>query len=71
MNDFYQGVFAAIGMLGGMCAFNFWVFGLMEKRLEIKIDGLSEDVHRIALELKEERLMRDKMYQFVLTSVKQ
>ena len=71
MNDFYQGVFAAIGMLGGMCAFNYWMFGLMEKRLELKIDTLATDVHRIALELKEERLMRDKMYQFVLTSIKQ
>jgi hypothetical protein len=57
-------------MLGGVCAFNYWMFGMMEKRLEnkidTKIDALAQDVHRIALELREERRARDNLYKFVL-----
>lgn len=81
MNEFYQGVFAAIGMLGGVCAFNYWMFGMMEKRIEDKIDlkiggfgdklnSLKEDIHLIALEVKEERKAREGLYNFVLNASK-
>jgi len=39
MNEFYEGIIAGIAMLGGLCAFNYWVFNLLEKSLEIKIDA--------------------------------
>lgn len=70
MGEFYQGLIAGIGMLGGLCAFNYWVFQLVEKRLESKLDSVSADVHKIANELREERISKDKMYQFVLDSTK-
>ena len=66
MNDFYQGVIAAIGMLGGMCAFNYWMFGMMEKRLEVKIDSVVEDVHSLVQEVKQQRRDMDHLYKFVL-----
>jgi hypothetical protein len=77
MNEFYQGVYAALGMLGGLCAFNYWMFAMIEKRLELKIGGMSEklemmnqDIHGLINELKEERRAKDLMYQFVLDSHK-
>lgn len=69
MTDFYQGIIATISILGGLCAFNYWVFGLMEKRIDLKLDAVSADVNRIAHELREERLSRDYMYKFVLDNV--
>jgi len=75
MNEFYQGLISGLGMLGGLCAFNYWMFQLLEKRLDgkldnfsVKIDRLSDDVHAIMLELKEDRRNKDRMYQFVLDS---
>lgn len=75
MNEFYQGLIAGLGMLGGLCAFNYWMFQLLEKRLDgkldifsSKIDLLSDDVHSIMQELKEDRRNKDRMYQFVLDS---
>ena len=66
MNEFYQGLIGGISMLGGLCAFNYWVFNLMEKRLEIKLDAMNADIHGLVTELKEERRSKDRMYQFVL-----
>lgn len=66
MTDFYEGIVAGISILGGMCAFNYWMFGMMEKRLDMKLTGLSDDVHKIALELVEERRNKANLYNFVL-----
>jgi hypothetical protein len=66
MNEFVQGMLAMAAMLGGLCGFIYWVFGMMEKRLEIKIDSISTDVHKIAQELREERRSKDALYKFVL-----
>jgi hypothetical protein len=66
MNEFFQGVIAAVGLLGGLCAFNYWAFGLMEKRIENKIDSIGLDVNKIANELREERRSKDYLYKFVL-----
>lgn len=38
MTEFYQGFIGCVTLLGGLCAFIYWVFALMEKRLELKID---------------------------------
>lgn len=70
MNEFYEGLIAGIAMLGGLCAFNYWVFNLMEKRLEQKLDNVNENIASIALELREERKSKDRMYQFVLDATK-
>lgn len=76
MSEFYQGILACATMLGGLCAFIYWVFNLMEKRLELKIDimssqfnSLSESVKIIADEVREERKRTDHLYMFVLDSV--
>jgi hypothetical protein len=73
MNQFFEGILAAMAFLGGLCGFIYWVFGLMEKRLEMKIglmenrlDSVASDVHRIANELREERRSKDALYKFVL-----
>ncbi len=66
MNEFIQGILATSAVLGGLCGFIFWVFGLMEKRLEMKIDSIAVDVNRIADELREERRSKDALYRFVL-----
>ena len=73
MNEFFQGILTSMGFLGGLCGFIYWVFGLMEKRLEMKIslmenrlDSVAADVHRIANELREERRSKDALYKFVL-----
>lgn len=81
MEEFYQGIVSAVAILGGLCTFIYWVFNLMEKRLDIKIDSLANDVRRIADELKEDRLRsqeefreerrsKDYLYQFVINNVK-
>lgn len=66
MNEFIQGILATMAVLGGLCGFIYWVFGVMEKRLEIKFDTIAGDVHRIADELREERRSKDALYKFVL-----
>ncbi len=68
MNEFYQGLIAGLGMLGGLCAFNYWMFQLLEKRLDGKLDSLATDVHSIVLDLREDRRNKDRMYQFILDS---
>lgn len=68
MSEFYQGIYTAIGILGGLCAFNYWMIGIMEKRLELKLDLMNEDIHGLIEEMKEERRSKDLMYQFVLES---
>lgn len=70
MNEFYGGIIAGIGMLGGLCAFIYWVFSLMEKRMEMKMEKLSDDIHTIAMDLKEERRNQTHLYKFVLDSSK-
>lgn len=59
----------SIGLIGGICAFIFFVFSVIEKRLESKIDTLSTDVNRIANELREERRSKDYLYKFVMDYV--
>ncbi len=66
MDQFVEGIIACAGILGGLCAFNFWIFGLMEKRIEHKLDTVCLDVARIANELREERRSKDALYKFVL-----
>lgn len=69
MNQFLEGMIAAIAFLGGLCTFIYWVFGLMEKRLETKLDSVCTDIHSIANELREERRSKDYLYKFVLDFV--
>ena len=66
MSPFVEGILATVAILGGLCGFIYWVFGVMEKRLEVKIDSIASDVHKIATELREERRSKDALYQFVL-----
>ena len=73
--DFIEGIIAGLGMLGGLCAFNYWIFSMMEKRIESKVDGLGvslkrleNNIHTLGEEIKEERRARDKLYAFVLDS---
>ena len=70
MNEFYQGLIAGISMLGGLCAFNYWVFCMMEKRLESKLDQVVQQVHAIAEEVKEDRRDKNRLYSFVLENYK-
>ncbi len=70
MEEFYQGLIAGIAMLGGLCAFIYWVFNMMEKRLEQKLDNVGSDVARIANELREERRSKDYLYKFVIDNVR-
>lgn len=70
MGEFYQGMVASVGMLGGLCAFIYWVFSIMEKRLETKIEAIALDVHKIAEELREERKSKDYLYRFVIENVR-
>lgn len=66
MSPFVEGIVASVAILGGLCGFIYWVFCMMEKRLEVKMDGISSDVHKIANELREERVSKDALYKFVL-----
>ena len=70
MDQFHQGILATVSMLGGLCAFIYWMFNMMEKRFETKLDSISSDVHKVAEELKEERKSKDYLYKFVIEHVK-
>jgi ATP-dependent protease HslVU (ClpYQ) peptidase subunit len=70
MEHFYHGLIVFVALLGGLCTFIYWVFGLMEKRLEAKLESVGSDIHRIADELKEERRSKDYLYKFVIEHVK-
>lgn len=77
MNEFYQGMACSVSILGGLCAFIYWVFSLLEKRIDIKIGSLEDkidhvatDIHRIAEELREERKSKDYLYRFVIENVR-
>lgn len=61
---------ASIGIIGGLCAFMYWVFNLMEKRIELKMDSVIQEVHRIADELREERRSKDHLYKFVVDNIR-
>ncbi len=62
MNEFYQGVIAAIGMLGGLCAFTYWMFFMMEKRIDLKLDAITKDVHTLVEDFRKEREKTDRLY---------
>lgn len=66
MAQFVEGILATMAILGGLCGFIYWVFLMMEKKLEEKITTIATDVTRIANELKEERVSKDALYKFVL-----
>lgn len=66
MNEFFQGVIAAIGLLGGLCAFTYWMFFMMEKRIDLKLDAIVKDLHEFTYDLREERRNKDALYKFVL-----
>ena len=66
MNEFYQGIIAAVGMLGGLCAFTYWMFHMMEKRIDLKLDSITHDIHRLVNDITEERRSKDALYKFVM-----
>lgn len=66
MDIFFSGMVASFTILAGLCAFNIWIFNLMEKRIENKIDAVGADVSKIAQELRDERISKDALYKFVL-----
>jgi hypothetical protein len=70
METFFAGVGACMALLGGLCGFMYWVFGIMEKRIETKLDSVASDVNRIANELRDERISKDALYKFVLDNYK-
>ena len=77
MDEFYQGMVASVGMLGGVCAFIYCMFYLLGKMietkisaLETKIEGVALCVHKIAEELREERRSKDYLYRFVIENVR-
>jgi len=70
MHEFYQGLIAGVGILAGMCAFNYWVFNLMEKRIEDKIDKIGNDVGSVVAEMKQERLDKSNLYNYVVSNIK-
>jgi hypothetical protein len=70
MNEFYGGIVAGVAILGGFCAFMYWVFALMEKRQDEKLERMAADVHSLAMDIKEERRNQAHLYQFVLDSTK-
>ena len=69
MTEFYQGILAALSMLGGLCAFNYWMFGMMEKRLELKLDNMNADIHAIILEQSDQRKRTDDLYKILITLI--
>lgn len=70
MSELLQGFIASIAVVGGLCTLIYWVFSIVEKRLEIKVDNIGADIQRIANELREERRSKDHLYKFVMDHVK-
>jgi len=70
MDQFYQGIIATLAMLGGLCGFNYWMFLMMEKRLDIKLDNVAADIHSLITDMREERKSKDALYKFVLDNYK-
>lgn len=54
MNGISEGILAGITMLGGLCAFIYWVFCLLEKRLEQKIDFFTGNFDRKIEQVKQQ-----------------
>lgn len=69
MTEFTAGVLASAAVLSALCAMMYWIFNLVEKRLELKVDLIGNDVGRIANELREERKSKDHLYKFVMDYV--
>lgn len=59
MNDFFQGIIACVGMLGGICGFNYWMFLVMEKRIDTKLDVVVNDVHSLAVNVSKLTMRMD------------
>lgn len=70
MIQIFEGIIATMAILGGICGFISWMFSMMEKRMESKLDSISADVGKIAYELREERRSKDALYKFVLDNYK-
>lgn len=73
MNEFYEGLISGVALLGGLCAFNYWVFTLLEKRLEEemghlehKIDNISSRLEEVIHEQADQRKRTDQLYQIVI-----
>ena len=58
MNEFYEGLISGIAILGGLCAFIYWVFNLLEKRIEVKMDlveiKLEQKFDKVKLEVNQQ-----------------
>lgn len=80
MHEFFDGLIAGIAMLGGLCAFIYWVFNLLEKRLEGKIDHLEKNLEQkidristrldeVIIEQADQRKRTDQLYQTLIQLV--
>ena len=70
MTPFIEGLIAGIAMLGGVCGFNYWMFLMMEKRLDVKLDVMASEIHSLITDMREERRSKDALYKFVLDNYK-
>ncbi len=70
MDQFYQGIFSAIGMLGGICAFNFWMFSMMEKRIDMKFAHIEETIETVSKEQSDQRKRSDHLYELLFEAIK-
>jgi len=52
MQLYYEGMIACAAILGGLCAFNYWMFNIIESKLENKIDHISLDVKSLILNVE-------------------
>jgi hypothetical protein len=66
MNNFLFGLLALISALGSLSFFNYWFFGIKEKRLENKIDLLNDQVARISSQLSQQIFNIDAIREFIL-----
>ena len=66
MDAFYQGIISGITMVGGMCAFNYWMFNMMEKRIDHKLDMMTADIHTLVSDMDEGRRRTDKLYEMFI-----
>jgi len=46
------------------------MFNLMEKRLEVKIEVLAMDIHKVVEDMRDERRSKDHLYKFIMDYVK-
>lgn len=59
-----------VTLLGTLLGFMYYLFTSMEKRIDLKLDLMTLELHRVANDIEQDRRDKANLYNFVLSNAK-